>query len=69
MMPVGLQQVPARASIRFNQLPRLRRAASAPPGTPARKARCVRCRSVLYRGIHSDASRMAAITLGAVFTF
>ena len=39
------------------------------PVRPREKARCVRCRSVLYRGIHSDASRMAAITLGAVFTF
>jgi paraquat-inducible protein A len=36
---------------------------------PREKARCVRCRSVLYRGIHSDASRMAAITLAAVITF
>jgi paraquat-inducible protein A len=39
------------------------------PVRPREKARCVRCRSVLYRGIHSDASRMAAITLGAIFTF
>jgi paraquat-inducible protein A len=39
------------------------------PVRPREKARCVRCRSVLYRGLHSDASRMAAITLGAVFTF
>ena len=29
----------------------------------------MRCRSVLYRGIHSDASRMAAITMTAIFTF
>jgi paraquat-inducible protein A len=36
---------------------------------PREKARCVRCRSILYRGIYSDASRMAAITLGAIFTF
>jgi paraquat-inducible protein A len=39
------------------------------PVRPREKARCVRCRSVLYRGIHSDASRMAAITLAAIFTF
>jgi paraquat-inducible protein A len=39
------------------------------PLRPREKARCVRCRSVLYRGIYSDASRMAAITLGAIFTF
>jgi len=36
---------------------------------PRQKARCVRCRSVLYRGIYSDASRMAAITLGAIFVY
>ena len=36
---------------------------------PREKARCVRCRSVLYRGIHSDASRMAAITLAALIMF
>ncbi|MFA9216070.1 MAG: paraquat-inducible protein A [Sphingomonadaceae bacterium] len=36
---------------------------------PRDKARCVRCRSVLYRGIYSDVNRMAAITLGAIFTF
>jgi paraquat-inducible protein A len=39
------------------------------PVRPREKARCVRCRSILYRGIHSDASRMAAITLAAIFTF
>ena len=39
------------------------------PVRPREKARCVRCRSVLYRGIHSDASRMAAITLGALIVF
>jgi paraquat-inducible protein A len=39
------------------------------PVRPREKARCVRCRSVLYRGIHSNANRMAAITMGAVFTF
>jgi paraquat-inducible protein A len=39
------------------------------PVLPRQKARCVRCRSVLYRGIHSDVSRMAAITLGAIFTY
>lgn len=39
------------------------------PLAPRQKARCVRCRSVLYRGIASDANRMAALVLGAVFTF
>jgi len=39
------------------------------PVRPREKARCVRCRSVLYRGIHSDAGRMAAITMTAIFTF
>jgi paraquat-inducible protein A len=39
------------------------------PVRPREKARCVRCHAVLYRGIYSDASRMAAITLGAIFTF
>ncbi|MES2346098.1 MAG: paraquat-inducible protein A [Pseudomonadota bacterium] len=39
------------------------------PVRPREKARCVRCRSILYRGIHSDVNRMAAITLGAIFTF
>ena len=29
----------------------------------------MRCGSVLYRGIHSDPNRMAAITLGAIVTF
>jgi len=29
----------------------------------------VRCRSVLYRGIHSDASRMAAIVLAALIAY
>ncbi|MBV6322184.1 PqiA/YebS family transporter subunit [Duganella violaceipulchra] len=39
------------------------------PVLPREKARCVRCRSILYRGSHSDVNRMAAITLGAIFTF
>ncbi|WP_311196654.1 paraquat-inducible protein A [Rugamonas fusca] len=39
------------------------------PLAPRQKARCVRCRCVLYRGIASDANRMAALVLGAVFTF
>ncbi len=39
------------------------------PVRPREKARCVRCGSVLYRGIHSDPNRMAAITLGAIVTF
>jgi paraquat-inducible protein A len=40
-----------------------------PPLAPRQKARCVRCRSVLYRGVGSDANRMAALVLGAAFTF
>jgi paraquat-inducible protein A len=39
------------------------------PVRPREKARCVRCQAVLYRGIYSDATRMAAITLAAIFTF
>ncbi|HEU4845103.1 MAG TPA: paraquat-inducible protein A [Burkholderiaceae bacterium] len=39
------------------------------PLAPRQKARCVRCRSVLYRGIASDADRMAALVLGAILTF
>jgi len=39
------------------------------PVRPREKARCVRCQAVLYRGIYSDASRMAAITLAAIITF
>jgi len=39
------------------------------PVRPREKARCVRCRSVLYRGIHSDASRMAAIVLAALIAY
>ncbi|MES2115691.1 MAG: paraquat-inducible protein A [Pseudomonadota bacterium] len=39
------------------------------PLAPRQKARCVRCRSVLYRGIGSDADRMAALVLGAILTF
>ena len=39
------------------------------PVRPREKARCVRCRSILYRGIHSDASRMAAITLAALILY
>jgi paraquat-inducible protein A len=39
------------------------------PVRPREKARCVRCGSVLYRGIHSDPNGMAAITLGAIVTF
>lgn len=39
------------------------------PLQPREKARCVRCSSVLYRGIRSDPRAMAAITLAAIFTF
>lgn len=39
------------------------------PVGPREKARCVRCRSVLYRGVPADLDRMAAITLGAVIVF
>jgi len=39
------------------------------PVHPREKARCVRCQAVLYRGIYSDPSRMAAITLAAIITF
>jgi len=39
------------------------------PVRPREKARCVRCHSVLYRGIYSDATRMAAITLGALIVY
>ncbi|MET0319988.1 MAG: paraquat-inducible protein A [Duganella sp.] len=39
------------------------------PLLPREKARCVRCSSVLYRGIRSDPRTMAAITLAAIFTF
>jgi len=39
------------------------------PVRPREKARCVRCRSVLYRGIYSDAGRMAAITLAALIVY
>lgn len=39
------------------------------PVRPREKARCVRCASVLYRGIHSSPEHMAAITLGAILTF
>jgi paraquat-inducible protein A len=69
MMPVGLQQVPPVHRydlISCHDCGVLHRRR---PVRPREKARCVRCRSVLYRGIHSDASRMAAITLGAIFTF
>lgn len=33
------------------------------------KARCVRCRSVLYRGADPDVNRIAAITLGALIVY
>jgi paraquat-inducible protein A len=36
---------------------------------PRDKARCVRCRSVLYRGADPDLGRIAAITLGALIIF
>lgn len=36
---------------------------------PRDKARCVRCRSVLYRGVDPDLNRIAAITLGALIIF
>lgn len=39
------------------------------PLQPREKARCVRCGSILYRGIRSDPRAMAAITLAAIFTF
>ena len=39
------------------------------PLQPREKARCVRCGSVLYRGIRSDPRAMAAITLAAIFTY
>ena len=39
------------------------------PLGPRQKARCVRCRSVLYRGTSAGPERMAAIVLGAVLTF
>ncbi|KQQ47159.1 paraquat-inducible protein A [Duganella sp. Leaf126] len=39
------------------------------PVQPREKARCVRCGSILYRGIRSDPRAMAAITLAAIFTF
>jgi len=39
------------------------------PLQPREKARCVRCSSILYRGIRSDPRAMAAITLAAIFTF
>ncbi|WP_426318450.1 paraquat-inducible protein A [Pseudoduganella sp. R-43] len=39
------------------------------PVRPREKARCVRCRSIMYRGMHSDASRMAAIILTALIVY
>ncbi|MES2075807.1 MAG: paraquat-inducible protein A [Pseudomonadota bacterium] len=39
------------------------------PLGPRQKARCVRCRSVLYRGTSAGPERMAAIVLGAILTF
>lgn len=39
------------------------------PLGPRQKARCVRCRSVLYRGSGAGPERMAAIVLGAILTF
>ncbi|MTW01788.1 PqiA/YebS family transporter subunit [Duganella ginsengisoli] len=36
---------------------------------PRDKARCVRCRSVLYRGVDPDLNRIAAITMGALIVF
>ncbi|WP_093553022.1 paraquat-inducible protein A [Pseudoduganella namucuonensis] len=33
------------------------------------KARCVRCRSVLYRGVPPDLDRIAAVTLATLFVF
>lgn len=39
------------------------------PLRPREKARCVRCRSVLYRGTSADLNRVVALTLGAAFVF
>lgn len=39
------------------------------PLSPRDKARCVRCRCVLYRGADPDLGRIAAITLGALIIF
>ena len=39
------------------------------PLAPRDKARCVRCRSVLYRGIEPDLTRIVAITLGALIIY
>ncbi|OBV40042.1 paraquat-inducible protein A [Janthinobacterium psychrotolerans] len=39
------------------------------PLRPREKARCVRCRSVLYRGTSADLNRVVALTLGAAFIF
>jgi paraquat-inducible protein A len=39
------------------------------PLAPRDKARCVRCRSILYRGVDPDLNRIAAITLGALIIF
>lgn len=44
------------------------------PLRPREKARCIRCRSVLYRGTHArgasaELSKVVALTLGAAFVF
>ncbi|WP_183737758.1 MULTISPECIES: paraquat-inducible protein A [unclassified Janthinobacterium] len=39
------------------------------PLRPREKARCVRCRSVLYRGSSADLNKVVALTLGAAFVF
>ena len=39
------------------------------PLRPREKARCVRCRSVLYRGTSADLNRVVALTLGAALVF
>ena len=36
---------------------------------PREKARCARCRSVLYRGSSADLTRVVALTLGTLFVF
>ena len=36
---------------------------------PREKARCVRCRAVLYRGTSADLTRVVALTLGTLFVF
>jgi paraquat-inducible protein A len=39
------------------------------PLRPREKARCIRCRSVLYRGSSADLNKVVALTLGAAFVF